>query len=107
MRIGEALALTWADVDFENGAIRVLRSGKPGGDGSTKGGRFRATDFGPRLANVRLDLKAREQEHGAGVDGATPVFPGAGRCYGHLEATFLKGAAAETEAAIWGPPPAR
>ena len=24
------------------------------------------------------------------------------RCYGHLEATFLKGAAAETEAAIWG-----
>jgi hypothetical protein len=24
------------------------------------------------------------------------------RCYGHLEKTFLKGAAAETERAIWG-----
>ena len=176
MRIGEAFALSWGDVDFENGAIRVLRSGKPGGDGSTKGDRFRATDFGPRLASVLLDLKVREQEHGAGVDGATPVFPGPGRwastpraprldrgtvtrtwhkralagaglrdmplhslrhtaaaawlttgkplmyvqrqlghasitttesCYGHLEATFLKGAAAETEAAIWGPPAAR
>ena len=79
MRIGEALALSWGDVDFENGAIRVLRSGKPGGDGSTKGDRFRATDFGPRLASVLLDLKAREQEHGAGVEGATPVFPGPGR----------------------------
>jgi integrase len=29
------------------------------------------------------------------------------RCYGHLEVTFLKGAAAETEAAIWGTPVTR
>jgi integrase len=29
------------------------------------------------------------------------------RCYGHLEATFLKGAATETEAAIWAPTTAR
>ena len=27
------------------------------------------------------------------------------RCYGHLEKTFLAGAAAQTEAAIWGTPP--
>jgi integrase len=29
------------------------------------------------------------------------------RCYGHLEATFLRGAAAETEVAIWGAAGAR
>ena len=177
MRISEALALSWNDVDFDNGAIRVLRSGKREGDGSTKGDRFRSVDFGPRLATVLLDLQARQQEHGAGGEGGAPLFPGPGRwtstagaarmdrstvsrsshkralrhaglrdmplhslrhtaaaawlttgkplmyvqrqlghassittterCYRHLEATFLKGAAAETEAAIWGPSEAR
>ena len=28
-------------------------------------------------------------------------------CYGHLERSFLKSAAAETEIAIWGPPQSR
>jgi hypothetical protein len=54
-----------------------LRSGKRDGDGSTKGDRFRAVDFGPRLAVVLLDLKARQQEHGA--EGTGPLFPGPGR----------------------------
>jgi integrase len=176
LRISEALALSWNDVDFENGAIRVLRSGKRDGDGSTKGDRFRSVDFGPRLATVLRDAKARQQEHGVGGEGSSPLFPGPGRwastegaarmdrstvsrsshkralrqaklrdmplhslrhtaaaawlttgkplmyvqrqlghasittterCYGHLEATFLKGAAAETEAAIWAPTAAR
>jgi integrase len=171
LRISEALALGWSDVDFANRAIAVLRSGKRDGDGSTKGDRFHGVDFGPRLAVVLLDLKARQQEHGAGGEATAPLFPGPGRwastagaarmdrstvsrsahkralrraglrdmplhslrhtaaaawlttgkplmyvqrqlghasittterCYGHLEATFLRGAAAETEAAIWG-----
>jgi integrase len=174
LRIGEALALSWTDVDFENRAIRVLRSGKRDGHGSTKGDRFRSVDFGPRLETVLLDLKARQHEHAAGGEDRTPLFSGPGRwpsteraprmdrntvsrawhkhalvdaglrdmplhslrhtaaaawlttgkplmyvqrqlghasittterCYGHLEATFLKGAAAETEAAIWGSVP--
>jgi integrase len=46
--ISEALGLTWADVDFDNGAIRVLRSRKRGGVGSTKGNRFRSVDVRPR-----------------------------------------------------------
>ena len=50
MRIGEATALTWNDIDFHNSAIRVLRSGKRDGDGSTKGDRYRSVDFGPRIA---------------------------------------------------------
>jgi len=173
MRISEATALTWLDVDFENSAIRVLRSGKPTGDGSTKGDRYRSVDFGPRLARMLRDLKARQEEHGA-AGNARAVFAGSGRwastasavrldrntvsrswhkaalqdaglrdmplhslrhtaaatwlttgkpliyvqrqlghasittterCYGHLEKTFLDGAAAETEAAIWGTSP--
>jgi integrase len=171
MRISEALALSWNDIDLENNAIRVLRSAKRDGDGSTKGDRFRSVDFGPRLATVLAELQASRDEHAARGGGAAPVFSGPGRwestpraqrmdrgtvtrswhkralanaglrdmslhslrhtaaaawlttgkplmyaqrqlghasittterCYGHLEATFLRGAAAETEAAIWG-----
>lgn len=170
MRIGEALGLTWRDIDFENRAIRVIRARKATGDGSTKGDRYRSVDIGPRISTVLRDLAARQQEQGmSGVD--RPVFPGPGRwasspagermdrstvsrcwhkealqdaalrdmplhslrhtaaaawlttgkplmyvqrqlghasittterCYGHLETSFLRGAAEETEAAIWG-----
>jgi integrase len=78
LRISEALGLSWNDVDFENGAIRVLRSGKRDGDGSTKGDRFRSVDFGPRLAAVPRDAKARQQEHRVGGEGSAPLFPGPG-----------------------------
>jgi len=170
MRIGEAIALTWHDVDFHNSAIRVLRSGKRDGDGSTKGDRYRSVDFGPRIATVLRELKARQEEHGAAARNRT-VFARASprtttsepermdrttvsrywhkaaledagirdmplhslrhtaaaawlttgnplmyvqrqlghasittteQCYGHLETSFLKSAAAETELAIWG-----
>jgi integrase len=49
LRISEALALTFRDVDFDAGTLRVLRSGKRVGPGSTKGDRFRSVDFGPRI----------------------------------------------------------
>jgi integrase len=58
MRISEALALSWNDIDLENNAIPVLRSGKRDGDGSTKGDRFRSVDFGPGLATVLAELQA-------------------------------------------------
>jgi len=172
MRISEAIALTWHDVDFHNSAVRVLRSGKPDGDGSTKGDRYRSVDFGPRAGGVLRDLRARQQEHdGAAKHGPVFAVTVAGRpsappkrmdrntvsrswhkaaledaglrdmplhslrhtaaaawlttgkplmyvqrqlghasitttehCYGHLETSFLKSAAAETEVAIWGAP---
>jgi len=78
MRISEALALSWNDVDFDNSAIRVLRSAKRTGVGSTKGDRYRSVDFGPRIATVLRDLKARQEEHGD-VGQERPVFPGPGR----------------------------
>jgi integrase len=169
MRVSEAIALIWQDVDFENGAIRVLRSSKICGTGSTKGDRYRSVDFGPRIARILLDLRATATEHAA--DGTElAVFRGPGRwstttpasrmsrntvsChwhkqalldaglrdmplhslrhtaaatwlttgqplmyvqrqlghasittteafYGHLETSFLKGAAAQTEEAVW------
>src|SRR4051794_26897112 len=52
LRISEALALTWDDVDFAARTLRVLRSRKAEGHGSTKGDRFRAVDFGSRLEQV-------------------------------------------------------
>jgi integrase len=57
MRIGEAVALVWEDVDFANNAIRVMRSRKASGVGSTKSDRSRAVDFGPRLGGVLRELR--------------------------------------------------
>jgi len=58
MRIGEAVALRWGDVDLDGRRIRVMRSAKRDGEGSTKGDRARAIDFGPRLEAVLRDLRA-------------------------------------------------
>jgi integrase len=57
MRISEALALNWGDVELDAGRIRVMRSIKDGGViGSTKGDRGRAVDIGPRIQLVLRDL---------------------------------------------------
>jgi len=63
LRISEALALTWRDVDFARRTLRVVRSRKRAGDGSTKGDRWRAVDFGPRIEGILRDLHARRSEH--------------------------------------------
>jgi integrase len=77
LRISEALALTWRDVEFDTGTLRVLRSRKKGAvDGSTKGDRPRYVDFGPRLAQVLADLKARQSEQFVGDLSGKPVFVG-------------------------------
>lgn len=65
LRISEALALTWPDVDFRRRAIRVHRSSKAGGVGSTKGDRFRAVEIGARTAALLRDHRARQAEHHA------------------------------------------
>jgi integrase len=57
LRISEALALTWDDVDWSARSLRV-RSRKARGHGSTKGDRFRSVDFGPRLEAVLRGLRA-------------------------------------------------
>jgi integrase len=73
MRIGEAVALIWEDVDFPNSAIRVMRSRKASGVGSTKSDRSRAVDFGPRLAAVLRELRPID------CGPHDPIFAGPGR----------------------------
>jgi integrase len=75
LRISEALALTWKDLDLGGRSIRVLRSRKRGGDGSTKGDRFRSVDFGPRIADLLADVRAARSAHGP-VRRADQVFVG-------------------------------
>jgi integrase len=62
MRISEALALQWDDIDFRRRVIRVYRSAKREGEGSTKSKRFRAVQVGPRLLDTLRDLRARSAE---------------------------------------------
>ena len=58
LRISEALALTWKDIDVDARTIRLLRSRKRRGEGSTKGDRFRSVDVGPRVAALLEALRA-------------------------------------------------
>jgi integrase len=61
MRISEALALRWDDVDTRRRVIRVYRSAKRDG-AATKGKRFRSVQVGPGLLETLGDLRARQAE---------------------------------------------
>lgn len=81
LRIGEALALEWQHVEFDNGVLLVLGSrkrGRDGGDvlGSTKSDRYRSVEFGPRLKGILLDLRAQQTEHEVADAMREPVFVG-------------------------------
>lgn len=77
-RIGEALALTWADVDWRSGSVVIARSVKLGGAiGSTKGDRARRVVLGPTLVGTLRDHQAVAAEHDLAAPSAL-VFPGQG-----------------------------
>lgn len=162
VRISEALALRWDDVDFTTRTLRILRSRKAEGRGSTKGDRFRAVDFGGRLeavlrahrsagmpvaretlvfrgprggelsrSDVSRDLHKRALEdaalrqtvrlhdlrHTAAASWLAAGLPliyvqrqlghasitTTQQVYGHLEESFLRGAADRVERLIWTP----
>jgi integrase len=65
LRISEALALTWDDIDWSSRTLRVVRSRKAEGHGSSKGDRFRSIDFGARLEEVLRALRAKGHESSA------------------------------------------
>lgn len=75
LRISEALTLTFGDVDWEANALRVVRSGKRVGFGSTKGDRSRSVDFGPRIEASLRELLMRRDTQG-GDPSRAPVFVG-------------------------------
>jgi integrase len=69
LRIGEAVALEWADVDTEALTIRVSRSRKVGGKlGGTKTDQARIVHIGPRTAEV-LEQHRRASKAGSVRDG--------------------------------------
>ena len=70
LRRGEALALTWRDVDFARDVIRVRANWSHGQLVSTKGDRVRSVPLVPQLAS-RLS-KLRERGHNGDPD--DPVF---------------------------------
>ena len=76
MRISEALALTWSDIDLDRGVIVVYRSQKREGTGSTKGDRFRRVNISSRIVAMARDMKARQSEESATDLNRERVFRG-------------------------------
>ena len=61
MRMGEALALQWTDLDFGNHQIRVVRAFSVGHIESPKSGRSRAVDLSAQLAHTLLRLQVERR----------------------------------------------
>lgn len=86
VRIGEALALTWGDVDWRSGAIVITKAHKRSGVGSTKGDRSRRVEVGARLVQLLADRRAVQAEQHADDDAGRLLFPG--QC-GHLDRSHV------------------
>jgi len=54
--MGEALSLSWADVDWDNGQLIV------GADGQTKNREFRALDFNPSLKSHLESMRQQRKQ---------------------------------------------
>jgi integrase len=69
LRVGEAIALEWSDIDWDAGAILVTKTVKVGGVGTPKGDKTRSVAVADYLLEV-----LREHRAGRGALGG-PVFP--------------------------------
>ena len=56
LRIGEALALEWGDIDFHGGFIEVRRAYTKGSYTTPKNGKIRRVDMSPQLAETLRNL---------------------------------------------------
>lgn len=59
MRLGELVALRWADVDFERGSLHVGRSWSHGHETTPKSGRSRTLPLSPELSAALSALRAK------------------------------------------------
>jgi integrase len=64
LRIGEAIALEWRDVDWDASALNIARTSKHGGIGTPKGDRTRSVVIAPYLVRVLRDHRSRRAEGG-------------------------------------------
>lgn len=62
LRLGEAFALTWEDLDFESRQIRVEQAVSAGSLSTTKSRRSRDVDMSAQLRDVLRNLKSRRLE---------------------------------------------
>ena len=60
LRLGEALALRWQDVDFERSSLRVIDNWTRGRTGTPKGGGGRTVPMADEVAQVLAQLGQRE-----------------------------------------------
>ena len=64
LRIGEAIALEWRDVDWDGAAIAVCRASKDGEIGTTKGDRARSVLLAPYLVEVLREHRSGQAKAG-------------------------------------------
>lgn len=64
LRIGEAIALEWRDVDWDGAALSITRAVKPGGIGTPKGDRGRNVMLAPYLLDLLRDERKRQLDEG-------------------------------------------
>jgi integrase len=76
LRLGECLALEWADINWRQGYVLVQRSFRNGRTPPTKNGRPRRVDMTDQLQSVlkKLQLKRREEALRLGMDEPLPII---------------------------------
>ena len=62
MRIGEALALQWGDIDFNGRFITIQRNLSRNKIQNPKSGKARSVDMSPQLSDALLELKEKREE---------------------------------------------
>jgi integrase len=65
LRIGEAIALEWRDVDWDGAAFSITRAVKPEGVGTPKGDRGRNVMLAPYLVETLHAHRKRQLEEGS------------------------------------------
>ena len=77
LRIGEALALEWADIDFHGRFIQINKTADRGGIGSPKNGKSRRVDMSLGLAHTLKGLRVAQGKQALQQGGPAPglLFP--------------------------------
>jgi integrase len=88
MRLGEAMALRWEDIEWRSRVILVRRTTRRGSTSVTKNGKARRVDMSPQLSAALQSWQTLQEAEAAvaGRDGSEWVFP-ALRASRHAETT--------------------
>lgn len=90
MRLGEILALRWADVDWNQKFIRVERSYKRGTVDKTKTGKARRVDMSDQLALTLKTLQTARKKEGLKEGRGEPIEIIFHRNRKHMEQNFIR-----------------